>query len=32
MLEADFPIIRKAKEQIDREKERARKEQVASRG
>ena len=31
-LAADFPVIRKSKEQIDREKERAKKEPVASRG
>ncbi|MBI5577287.1 MAG: winged helix-turn-helix transcriptional regulator [Deltaproteobacteria bacterium] len=32
LLAADFPVIRKTKEQIDREKERAKKETVASRG
>ena len=32
LLVADLPVIRKTKEQIDREKERAKKEQVASRG
>ncbi|HSL92789.1 MAG TPA: metalloregulator ArsR/SmtB family transcription factor [Candidatus Limnocylindrales bacterium] len=32
LLATDFPVIRKTKEQIDREKERARKEPVASRG
>ncbi|MCL5884653.1 MAG: metalloregulator ArsR/SmtB family transcription factor [Deltaproteobacteria bacterium] len=32
LLAADFPVIRKTKEQIDREKERAKKEPVASRG
>jgi len=32
LLAADLPVIRKTKEQIDREKERAKKEQVASRG
>jgi len=32
LLAADLPVIRKTKEQIDREKERAKKEHVASRG
>jgi len=32
LLAADLPVIRKTKEQINREKERARKEPVASRG
>lgn len=32
LLAAGIPVVRKSKEQIDREKERARKEQVASRG
>jgi ArsR family transcriptional regulator, arsenate/arsenite/antimonite-responsive transcriptional repressor len=32
LLTADLPVIRKTKEQIDREKERAKKEPVASRG
>ena len=32
LLAADLPVIRKTKEQIDREKERAKKEQVDSRG
>jgi ArsR family transcriptional regulator len=32
LLAADIPVVRKSKEQIEREKERARKEQVASRG
>ena len=32
LLSADHPVIRKAKEQIDREKGRAEKEKVASRG
>src|SRR5512146_1904261 len=32
LLATDFPVIRKTKEQIDREMERARKEPVASRG
>ena len=32
LLTADLPVIRKTKEQIDREKERARKEPVGSRG
>ena len=32
LLVADLPVIRKTKEQIDREKERAKKEHVASRG
>jgi ArsR family transcriptional regulator len=32
LLAADIPVIRKTKEQIDREKERAKKEPVASRG
>ena len=32
LLAADFPVIRKTKEQIDREKERAGKEKVATRG
>lgn len=32
LLHADFPVVRKTKEQIDREKERARKEPVVSRG
>lgn len=32
LFAADFPVIRKTKEQIDREMERARKEPVASRG
>ena len=32
LIVADFPIIRKTKEQIDREKERAGKEKVATRG
>lgn len=31
-LAADFPVIRKTKEQIDREKERAKRKPVASRG
>jgi ArsR family transcriptional regulator len=32
LLAADFPVIRKTKEQIDREKERAKKDPVVSRG
>lgn len=32
LLQADVPVIRKTKEQIDREKERTRKEPVVSRG
>lgn len=32
LLAANHPVIRKTKEQIDREKERARKETVGSRG
>jgi ArsR family transcriptional regulator len=32
LLAADLPVIRKTKEQIEREKERTRKEQAASRG
>jgi ArsR family transcriptional regulator len=32
LLRADHPVVRKTKEQIDREKERAKKEPAASRG